>query len=517
MTAGAGLFSSLRLKLILLLGGPLLVVLATAVVSVTPRSSGPSELDRQELRLHEVFESLLAEASRVGTAALHSSPRRAWDEARSRGGVLSGRIEGVGVLDPDLVFDSWAGMPAEPPEGFDDPARPDWSVRVDGVRTRLVARAGPDENGRWGLVSLVIDSTLDDLGFLDLLPADLRERVQIDVVFLDAEELDAGSGVRQPPRRVGAAEQRTMPLVSPGGEVLAVASLAPAPREAQARRLRQVGRAWGAVLLLLLLAVLFDWRALCTGWGGLLLVCAAVASGRMVLVWQNVTGLLLPHELGAPSLYGSSKLWGALESPVDLLLTAAVLYLLCKAVGIRLSEGGGPGGRWLTGLTAGAATAAVAGITVSLAENSRISLLDRPAPFQWDGRFVLWLALLLALLGAAELWALLWRLARSDARPAAEGAGAVPLGLAAVVLCAGSTGLLLYESGQLALEQLGTEFATQVLNQESLRRLALSDTMNEITDRYDDVDTRAALGSSRPEFLAYDHWVDSRLFLSRFK
>ena len=57
MTAGAGLFSSLRLKLILLLGGPLLVVLATAVVSVTPRLSGPSELDTQELRLHEVFES----------------------------------------------------------------------------------------------------------------------------------------------------------------------------------------------------------------------------------------------------------------------------------------------------------------------------------------------------------------------------------------------------------------------------------------------------------------------------
>ncbi len=240
MTAGAGLFSSLRLKLILLLGGPLLVVLATALVSVAPRPSGPSELDRQELRLHEVFESLLAEASRVATAALRSSPRRAWDEARSRGGLLSGRIEGVGVLDRDLVFDSWAGMPAEPPEGFDDPARSDWSVRVDGVRTRLVARAGPDENGRWGLASLVIDSRLDDLGFLDLLPADLRERVQIDVVFLDAVDLDAGSGIRQPPRRVAAAEQRTMPLVSPGGEVLAVASLAPAPRESQARRLRQV-------------------------------------------------------------------------------------------------------------------------------------------------------------------------------------------------------------------------------------------------------------------------------------
>ena len=52
----------------------------------------------------------------------------------------------------------------------------------------MIARAGPDENGRWGLASLVIDSTLDDLGFLDLLPADLRAHLQIDVVFLDAEE-----------------------------------------------------------------------------------------------------------------------------------------------------------------------------------------------------------------------------------------------------------------------------------------------------------------------------------------
>ena len=514
MTAGAGLFLSLRLKLILLLGGPLVVVLATTLLSVAPRPSGPSELDRHELRLHETFESLLAEASRVGSAALHSSPRQAWDEVRSRGGVLSGRIEGVGVLDRDLFFDSWAGMPVEPYEGFDDPARSDWSVRVDGVRTRLVARAGPDENGRWGLVSLVIDSTLDDLGFLDLLPPDLREHVQIDVVFLDAEELDAGTGVRQPPQPVGAADERSMPLVSSGGEVLAVATLAPAPREAQARRLRQVGRAWAAVLLLLALAALVDWRALSAGWGGLLLVSATVVSGRMLLVWQNVTGLLLPHELGAPSLYGSSKLWGALESPVDLLLTAAVLYLLCKAARVRLVK---DGGRWLAGLGAGAATWAVIGITASLAENSRIPLLDRPAPFQWDGRFVLWVALLVAILGAAELWALLSRLTRSDARPAAEGARAVPLALAVVVLSAGSTGLLRYESGRLALEQLSTEFAPQVLSQESLRRLALADTMNEIIDRCDDVDIRAALSSSRPDFLAYDYWVDSRLFFSRFK
>ena len=98
----------------------------------------------------------------------------------------------------------------------------------------------------------------------------------------------------------------------------------------------------------------------------------------------------------------------------------------------------------------------MAGITASLAENSRIPLLDRPAPFQPDGRFVLWLALLLAILGAAELWARLWHMNRSNAGPAAEGAGTVPLGVAVIVLCAGSTGLLLYESEQLALEQLRT-------------------------------------------------------------
>jgi signal transduction histidine kinase len=503
MTAAAGRFGSLRFKLFLLLAGPLLVALTAGLGdwSSALRPSEATELARREQRLVNTFEALLAEVSRVASTALADSPRVAWTGARLRPGALARRVEGIGLLGPDLEFISWEGMPADPPPWLAEAGRPDWTVRVDGVRTRLLARAGPDGRGRLALVSFVVDSTLDDLSFRHLLPNDLRTGVQIDIEFGAPEGTDGpGPGL--------------VPLRSPSGDLLAVANLAPASPAWRAKRTGDVARAWATVLFLALLAFLFDWKAICARPSGLLLAAAAIAAGRGLALWQHVTGGLLSRELGAASLYGSSKLWGLLQSPADLLLTGAAIYLACVATRVWCSRPGARGmlERWIAGLAAAGTTLVVSDMATSLARNSRVPLLERPAPFEWDVRLVLWLALVLSILGASELWASLWTSRRAHAR--AGGPAPVPVALVLVVLSAGASMLLQRQSERLAVEQVDSELAPLVLEQAERRRLALTEALQEVVDRYEH---REDPGGSHPEFLAYRHWVGSELFHRRYK
>jgi signal transduction histidine kinase/HAMP domain-containing protein len=507
MTPAAGRASSLRFKLFLLSAGPLLVALAAGVGNwARPTPADLSEIDRPRQRLVETFQSLVEEVSRIGSAALATSPRRAWIEAQSRRAVTDQRVEGIGVLGPDLRFTSWAGMPADPPDWFADPQHPDWSVRIEGVRTRLLARTGPDSLGRTALVSFVVDSTLDDLSFRGLLPNDLRRGLQIDVDFAS-------------PAGTGEPDANRVPLRSPAGDVLALAHVKPASPDQRARRVRHVGRAWAAVLFVVLLAFLFDWAALCRRGSGLALAAAALVIGRGALLWQNGTGHLLPRELGAPSVYGSSKLWGLLESPADLLLTGATLYLLCVAMrvcGTANADRASPAGRLAlagAGLAAAGATLAAAAMAVSLARNSRVPLLERPAPFEWDPRLALWLGLVLTILGAAELWALSWprrRFGRQRPSP-------VHVAIGLVVLSVIASLVLQRQSGRLAVERLGSEYAPQVLDQAARRQLSLTTAMQQIVDAFEATRAPGDRDGRRPEFLAYRHWVASELFRSRYK
>jgi signal transduction histidine kinase len=493
MTPTAGRLSSLRFKLFLLLAGPLLVALATALGGRAPATiDDRSASERAAQRITAAFGTLLEDVADVAATALASSPSRAWAEYRLRPGSYPRRLEGVGLMGPDLEFLSWAGMPPDPPEWFADSGHPDFALRPDGVRTRLLARAGPDARGRTVLVSFLVDSTLDDVSFRDLVPHDRQGALRIETRNPDVTADDA------------------LPLRSPAGELLAVVHVSRASPEQRARRVRQVGWAWTVLLFLVLLAFLFEWRSICERWPGFLLATALLVAGRGLLVWQNVTGRLLPRELGSPSVYGSSKILGMLESPADLLLTGGMLYLFCLAARSLCRKHSGLAARLCSGVVAAAMSVAVMNMALSLARNSRVPLLERPAPFEWDARLTLWLALTLTILGAAELWAVSLRPARGTR--AMAGASAVHVALGLVLLSTLASLLLLRQSEHLAIEQLRSEYAPQVLDQAARRRLTLTTSMQEIIDEL--VEEEDVLGSRNP---AYEEWVRSALFHGRYR
>jgi len=493
---------SVRSKLIVLLAGPVLVALGAAIVDRGPsfRLDEPGKLAARERAIGDHFTGLLEQAGRRAALALETSCAEAFGAALAA--PLAERLEGVAVLSSEAAFLDWEGLPSEPPLDFVDPGAPRWHIRVDGVRTRLLARAGPDAEGRFGLASYVIDSTLDDQRFRDLVPQSLRRGLQIEVRFSESED--------------GA----PLALRAPSGEVLGTARIRVVPGEIRRARLIGVARACAVVVFFLTLLVVVPWRRYLKRPAGLALALAVLAVARVVLLWQDAPARLLPRSVGSPGLYGSSAAWGLLGSPGDLLLTAVALYLACRATRrffVVLA-----GRRRVTAVvcTVGAAiaeSAAAAAIVHSLARNSGEPLLVRPAPLEWDGRFLLWIAALLVLLGAAELWGWLWSVATARRRGGSVDPRRIPVALAAVILILLSSVLLERETEHVALEQLAHDYAPQVLEQRSRRRVALTAAMSEIGDSRRIADRLSGPDGASAEFLAYEAWVHGELFHGRLK
>jgi signal transduction histidine kinase len=471
----------------------------------------------------DAFTALLVEARAHAERALAGPAAAARPAAAT---PLASRLDGVALLDPALGHLTWEGTPAAPPASFADADAPQWTIRVEGVRTRLLARGGPDEDGRAGLASFVVDSILDDGRFLDLLPAAVRRGMQIDVVFVDTaarRELERrGDDALEPVR---AALQRELPerriveLGDPSGEILAVAALLPVPPAVRLERLHARGRAAALTALLVLAACTFPWRRIAqAGAAGLGVAAAALVAARGLLVWQEAPARLLPRSLGAPGLYGSPAPGGLLASPADLLLTAGAIFLLARAVA-RFAATRRSGARLATlagaVLTSGAALA----VTLSLARNSRLALLDRPAPFEWNARLVLWLGLALVLIASAELWARLAALGDRDAAAAPRAPGRLRVGVAFVLVALLTGAALLVDTldRRMALEQLGHEFAPQVLEQSARRRVALKTALRELRESYRLGDMLREPRTFQTAFLAYRYWVGGELFHSRYK
>jgi signal transduction histidine kinase len=498
---------SFRFKIVLLVAGPLLVA-AFFGLGFPDRLIGPSgQIDPGERvsDLATAFEMLLLEAAEIPRTALESSAREAF---ANRGfSAIADRLEGVGILDRELYFLEWEGTPVEPDPMFGGSDSPPWSIRLDGVASRLVVRAGPDDDGRLALASFLIDARLRPFEFVELLPAELTAGIHLEVEFTDDEAyVPATLAGRGAPR----GSETMLMLRSPAGDLLATAAVQPIQWEHSRSRLASAGRAWAVLLLIALLVLLFDWRGSCDSTRGFLTAATVLLAARAALLLTRAPALLLSREIGSASLFGSSEAAGLLASPADLMLTAATLYLLALAA----RRHGSPA------FCLGAATLlvySVIRITLSVAHNSTVPLLDRPNITGWNARSVIVVGLALAMLGAAELLAMLWTRLRTRVESASKPPSRIAVALITILIAVACAVTLQRLNGRLALERLEAEFAPQVLEQSSRRSLALSSAVRRVDQSLREHGTAGKPRSFMRDFLAYHFWVNSELFHSGYK
>jgi signal transduction histidine kinase len=505
----------LRVKLALLLAAPLSVVIGFAVVLyATPFGSGEiDDLDERARLLQESFGELLEEASALAREGLAAESGMPGTTSR-----LETRLEGRARYDSGRHIESWDGLPSETPRGFLDAEAPAWRIRLDGVRTRLLARAGPDEEGRWGVATFILDSSLGDLVFAAVLPQGLRRGLQVEAEFVEPATAAAEASIRE--RSQAEPERVVVPLRTPGGELLGALSLQPVPSSYRQSVVRSAGRTWTAVVMLALLAVLFDWSRWVVRGTGLLGALAVLVASRGLLALVGFPPGLLPHELSTASLYGSHEAWRLLASPADLLLTAITLYLASRAVCAYLARLAMRSPRMSVALMTAAALAvvwAIVGLIGSLARNSRVPLLGREEIWSLDGVFVLVLALVAAMLGAAELAAAVWRLVAGRSSVSDRRVGRVPVALAFLVLALAGSLLLELRNDQLVFERLRSELAPQILEQTARRTVALNASIRHVLETVRDDEAAAERWSAQPEFMAYHFWVTGELFHGGYK
>jgi signal transduction histidine kinase len=416
-----------------------------------------------------------------------------------------------------LYYLEWEGTPVEPDPLFGGADSPPWSIRLDGVASRLVVRAGPDDRGRLALASFLVDARLRPFEFVELLPPELTAGIHLDVEFTD-DEAFVPAAVSARGESPGAGT--ILMLRSPAGDLLATAVVQPIPWEHSRSRLAAAGRAWATILLLFLLASLFDWRGSCASGRGFLGACAVLVSARAALLVTRAPVLLLPRELGSAALFGSSEAAGLLASPADLLLTAVALYLLALAFRSYCAalSGRRPLASMAVCFVSGAVLACCAiRMTLSVAHNSTVPLLDRPNISGWNARTFVVVGLALAMLGAAELLATLWTFIRRRGSLSENRTPRVTVALISIFLAIFCAVTLQRLNEKLSLERLDAEFAPQVLEQSSRRSLALSAAVRYVDQSLREHGTAGKPRSFMRDFLAYHFWVNSELFHSGYK
>ena len=435
---------------------------------------------------------LFLAAEGVAESALGRSP--AFAAALAAEGPLATRLEGVGVLGPDLRYRAWRGSPAAPRAG-----EPRFAVRVEGVRTRLIVTVGPDDRGRSASASFIIDSTDPALAFEALLTARLRGAVELR--FIDSLASGGSPG----------------PLLrSPSGEILGQARVLPTDPETGSALVSRRAVAVAALVLLALVGLAFDWRLAARSLAGSALTIAVIFAGRLLLLQTDAPLLLLPRSIGSASLFGAGGVGGALRSPGDLVLTGLAAVLIALVVRIRLRIVSRERPRTAVAaalLTLAPAIYALDQLATLLAKNSRIPLADRPPSVDLVPENVVWLGLVLPLLAVGSLAGttlatLRWRGARGSRRRVGWAA------VATVLLLGPWTIVRLGEAaGVAATEQLRTQQLRQALTQSSLRAAALESSVATIAERH-----RGGISALRsPEFVAYRDWVESPLYRSGYK
>jgi signal transduction histidine kinase len=317
------------------------------------------------------------------------------------------------------------------------------------------------------LASFIVDSRLEEHGFESFMPEDFHDGVHLEIELFDTEasSRSRGDGAITDDGAVH------VELRSPAGTLLGGATVVGISRGHAETRFRQTALAWSIVVLLMLVVVLFGWNRLVTTNRGLALAAGAVSLGRIALLLARVPAILLPRELGSASVFGTSGLIGLAGSPADLLLssiTVAVLCVIVRDFAARLQ----PRRPTLSAIVAAAGAAAalttVAWMLVSVARNSSVPLLAPSGIWKWGVRSVLASAIVLTMIGAAELLALLWSMLRRQRLVDERRGSRISVGVVlSIVLLLGSLGLQ-QMSQRLALERLRTEFEPLVLEQNAL-------------------------------------------------
>jgi signal transduction histidine kinase len=512
------------LRVALLFGLPLALLLAGEIAArralVRDADAARRDMEARADGLESLFRQALDAASTTARTALERSPRAAWEAGQSA--PLTGRLEGTGLLDASSTYTSWEGRPdhVRPAAAGSGPT---WEIQVEGLSRRLVVASARDAAGRAGVATYLLDSPQQGFRFDALLPRSLTAGPLRSVEFLDIDEprTDSSGTIGDDRRlfRPGPPAALYVPLRSPGGDVLALATLEEIPPAHRAAERRSSAAAAAATLFCLMLVGLFDWRRVAS-WRGFVLVLAAVAAGRTALLLSRVTVQFLPREIGSASLFGSALGFGLLGSPADFLLTclAGFLAALALAAALRTSASRRP--RTAAAVAAAAAVVLVilvGTLSADLARDTRVPLLHLDAPPLSPGAALLLLGLSLAILGAAELLALPWSVLGRPRASRPNEASRRAVAIAALPIVAVASVVLLSTADRAARERLRSEFAPQVVEQSPRRHVALLAAVREAAQSEGATEAVSEPTSPRDEYAAYLVWVGGDLFHAGYK
>jgi signal transduction histidine kinase len=501
--------SRARLALVALV--PLLVllcgeVLARRAVGV-PEESGRRAIEREARLYQDAFRRLLVDAEKVARCALE---RGAEEAAACAPSGLAHRLEGAGVATLAGGYLDWVGSPAESRDSRAD-AHPHWAVRRDGMRRSLVARTAVDGTGRCGVASFVLDldsptpaATLDDL-----LPTSLRGRV------VATSEFDGN--LLEPPASPfpGDAGPRVhVDLFDPAGVRLGVATFEPVAPEFLASSIRAGARSWAVIAFAALVLTIPGVRRRvatprgCLGFVALLLLCRALA------VTVRLPSALLPRSIGSPSAFGTPRGFGLAASPADLLLSVLVL-LLCVAALRHLARRASPsiarGVAVVAGIGALVSPLALRELGRALAVDARVPVNSLADASGSAAQATLLAALVGAIAAAAGLVSATWLAYRRGTGASRRGRRMVEAAalLGATVVASIS---MQQAADRTALARLRSEYAPQVLQQASQRRVAVQAAVAEAVASQRAREILDAEDVGAAESAAYRMWVSGPLF-----
>ena len=473
--------------------------LAAGLVSLAPTGWLGGKAPDPQVRAGELataLDGLLDDAVELTGSALVAFPPE-FDGVRDESGLL-GRLEGIGIVDPDGGYLVWEGSPADPPGGFLDLQGPlSWFERHGAVE-RWIVRAGPDDEGWLSLASFVVRSQEHDRGLAELLPPELFAGVDVEFV---ANADDEPLLLDETPAGRWSAGRRSTPLQI---------RLRPAPEGTRAEHLR--GRAIAIAVLVTLTVLAFGprWRRRLESSRGLVFALVAIVAGRFFLVWTDTAHWLLDREAASASVFGVRTFGRLLASPVDLLMTGATIYLVALALRCWLTSPAARArrsSRWiLTGVTL--AGAVLAGrLIVIIARNSRDLLFDTGGEWTGDARLLVGTGLVLTLLAVAVMGSML--LLRSVSRNDSPLGALVPTTLCFSALALATAFVFQQRHADAQLERLRVDLAPQVLEQTERRELALTATIAQVQRAF--AEPSAATLRLSPLELAFHFWSDSAL------